>query len=57
MVVTWWTHKKSIILSKALELNRTAIWLRGDYQEMNELVIVKFGGLINGQVNLMINDC
>ena len=49
--VTWWTYQSSVILQKALHLNRTAKWLRGDYQEANELLIVRLGGLINGQVN------
>ena len=47
---TWWSYQAKKILALAIELNKQD-WVREDYQETCELLIVFFKGLQNGMVS------
>ena len=44
--VTWFTHQAIVVKEFAQELNESEEWIREDYQELNELLIIYFGGTV-----------
>ena len=44
---TWFTHQAGVVREFAEQLNVTEEWIREDYQEMNELLIVFFHGTVS----------